>query len=103
MINKHYYYDMMIYTHIYVYTFFKCTSITHRTAPQHFILQKIALLILPKSEPGQLQYNQTTAWKIEKEDGYYLRYTKQRGNAHTAWSQTHHRMINQVLKLVYFK
>ena len=29
----------------------------HRTTPQHFILQKIALLILPKSEPGQLQNN----------------------------------------------
>ena len=40
---------------------------SYRTAPRHFILQKIALLILHKSEQGQLQNNQTIAWKINKD------------------------------------
>ncbi len=36
-------------------------------APRHLILQRILLLILPKSEPGQLQKNETAAWKIKKD------------------------------------
>ena len=45
----------------------RITVILYRIVPRHLILQRILLLILPKSEPGQLQTNETTAWKIKKD------------------------------------
>ena len=41
-----------------------CDIVSNRSSPSHFT--RILLLILPKSEPGQLQKNKTTAWKIKK-------------------------------------
>ena len=35
----------------------RITVILYRIVPRHLILQRILLLILPKSEPGQLQNN----------------------------------------------
>ena len=39
----------------------RITVTLYRVVPRHLILQRILLLILPKSEPGQLQKNETTA------------------------------------------
>ena len=35
----------------------RITVTLYRAVPRHLILQRIVLLILPKSEPGQLQKN----------------------------------------------
>ena len=39
-------------------------TLLYRIVPRHLILQRIFLLIFPKSEPGQLQKLYATAWKI---------------------------------------
>jgi hypothetical protein len=45
-----------------------CITVTlYRIVPRHFILQRIVLLIFPKSEPSQLQTIYATAWKIIKD------------------------------------
>ena len=72
-----------------------CITVTlYWVVPRHLILHRILLLILPKSEPGQLQKNYTTAWKIKKDIIWEMKYA----HAHAA---IHLRTINQFLKLVY--
>jgi hypothetical protein len=44
----------------------RITVTLYQIAPRHLILQRIVLLIFPKSEPGQLQTIYATAWKIKK-------------------------------------
>ena len=70
-----------------------CDTISNRSSPSH--LQRIVLLIFPKSEPTHLQTIYATA--LENQDGYYLRKVI-RGNAHAV---VHLRMINSFLKLNY--
>ena len=41
--------------------------ILYLIVPRHPILRRIFFLIFPKSEPGQLQKNYATAWKITKD------------------------------------
>ena len=56
-----------------------CDIVSSRSSPSHFtkdtplkktkymVCFKTLILIFPKSEPGQLQKNETTAWKIKKD------------------------------------
>ena len=73
----------------------RITVTLYPIVPRHPTLQRIALLIFPKSEPGQLQTIYSTIWKIRKD---IIRKVMIRGNAHAA---VHLRMINQFLKLVF--
>ena len=53
-------------------TVLMCITVTlYQVIPRHLILQRILLLILPKSEPGQLQKKLNHCWENQK--GYYLR------------------------------
>ena len=82
------------------YTFYILMRITvtlYQIVPRHLILQRIVLLIFPKSEPGQLQKIYATAWKIKKNIIWEIEI---RENAHSA---IHLRTINQFLKLVYLR
>ena len=49
----------------------RVTVTLYQIVPRHLILQRIVLLIFPKSEPGQLQTIYATAWKITKDDIIY--------------------------------
>ena len=70
----------------------------YQVVPRHLILERIVHLILPKSEPGQLQKKLNHCLKNQK--GYYLRNGNMEGNAHAA---IHLRTINQFQKLVYLR
>ena len=48
----------------YIFTNVRITVIMYRIVPRHPILQRTFFLIFPKAEPGQLQNNYVTAWKI---------------------------------------
>ena len=71
----------------------RITETLYPIVPCHLILQRIVLLIFPKSEPAQLQTIYATAWKIKRE-------IEIRGNAHAV---VYLRTINQFLKLVYLR
>jgi hypothetical protein len=45
----------------------RITVTLYQIVPRHPILQRIVLLIFPKSEPGQLQTIYATAWKMTKD------------------------------------
>ena len=73
-----------------------------RIVPRHLILQRIVLLIFPKSEPAQLQTIYATGWKIIKDIIWEIVI---RGNAHMLimLQFISGRTINQYLKLVYLR
>ena len=75
----------------------RITVTLYQIVPRHLILQRIVLLIFPKSEPGQLQTIYATAWKIKKDIIWEIVI---RGNAHAT---VHLRTINQFLKLVHLR
>ena len=63
-----------MFTEVYVYPCFPANNSTDAhhcdtmsNVPRHLSLQRIVLLIFPKSETGQLQTMYATAWKIKKD------------------------------------
>jgi len=75
-----------------------CDIVSSRSSPSHFTKDMILLLILPKSEPGQLSYKKIKPL-FGKSKRILFEKIEIRGNAHAA---IHLRTINQFLKLVYF-
>ena len=76
-----------------------CDIVSSRSSPSHFTKDMILLLILPKSEPGQLSYKKIKPL-FGKSKRILFEKIEIRGNAHAA---IHLRTINQFLKLVYLR